>query len=86
DFTLEWAAGNGERNEYADDSVLADLNGFQHAQIDDRAVQLRIFDGAECFDDLVLGHGGDCHANSVGPQSTITTAHRLVRNGVARIR
>ncbi len=63
DLALQRAAGNGQRDEHPDDTVVADLDAAQHAELDDGAVELRVLDGSEGFDDLFLG---DCHADQCG--------------------
>ena len=66
DFVLEWTPRDGEGNQHADDAVVHDRHAAQHAEIDDRAVQLGVFDRAKCLDDLVFRDDGGAHGAQCG--------------------
>ena len=55
DLVAQRAAGDGERDEDVGGAVGVDLGLTQHAEVDDRAMQLRILDGPQCLDELVVG-------------------------------
>ena len=40
--SLQRATGHGERDQHTDDAVVADVDGPQHAEVDDRAVQFGV--------------------------------------------
>ena len=48
------AAGGGQRDDDLDPAALLDLDRADHAQLDDRAAQLGVDDGAQLLGDLVL--------------------------------
>jgi hypothetical protein len=66
DLVAQRAAGDGEGDQHLHVAVRADLDVADHAQLDDRAVQLRVFHGAERFDDLICGGHGAVSRSSVG--------------------
>ncbi len=67
DLVLQRTAGNGERDEHADDAVAADVDVAEHAEIDDRTVQFGVLDRPECLDDLRFGDG-DGHSSIVATE------------------
>ena len=58
DLVAQRAAGDGERDEDADDAVAVGSAAAQHAEVDDRTVQLGVLDRSQGFDDLGFGDGG----------------------------
>ena len=53
DLVAQRAAGDGEGDEHADDAVAADVDAADHAEVDDRAVQLGVLDRSQRLDDLL---------------------------------
>ena len=61
DFADQRATRDSEGNGYGDFAAV-DLDGANHVELDDGAVQLRILHGTQNFDDLVPGN---CHPASL---------------------
>ena len=54
DLVAQRAAGDGEGDEDVGRAVGVEFGSAQHAEVDDRAVQLGIFDRPECLDELLV--------------------------------
>ena len=78
DLALERTARHGQRDQHADDTVVADRHTAQHAEVDDRAVQLGVLDWAQSVDDLFFGHGG-------GHESIVATGGRICTTRIGTI-
>ena len=79
DLVLQRAAGNGERDEDADDAVAADVDVADHVEVDDRTVEFGILDRSERLDDVGFGDGG-------GHSSSVATAVRICTTRIGTIR
>ena len=66
DFVLQWTPWDGEGDQHADDAVVHNRHAAQHAEFDDRAVQLGVLDRAKCLDDLVFRDDGGAHGVQCG--------------------
>jgi hypothetical protein len=76
DLVAQRAPRHGEGDQDTDAAVGADVDRAQHAEVDDRAVQLGVLHGAQCVDDLVVGDG---HARSLSRRASICTT-RIVES------
>jgi hypothetical protein len=57
DLVAQGAAGDGEGDEHVHVPLAPDLDLAQHAELDDRAVQLGILHRPQGLDDLLRSHG-----------------------------
>ena len=53
DLVAQRASGHREGDEDPDAAVVAQVDVAQHPEVDDRSVQLRVFDGTKRIDDLL---------------------------------
>ena len=63
DLVAQGASGDGEGDQDVGGAGVVELGPPEHPEIDDRAVQLRILDRSQRFDELVVR---DCHAVHCG--------------------
>ncbi len=73
DLTAQRASGDGEGDQDVGGAGVVELRPSEHPEIDDRAVELRILDRSQRFDELVVR---DCHAAIVARRSRVCTRIR----------